>query len=259
MSTAELEARGWVKLPFHSSVEAWARHILPIAAALSQDPAEQGKWLRHGGTWFAGVNSLPNDADGRVGNGPALPEPLRAVLKENGLPLHLDQAQISVTYPGYPMQDPDESDAAHRFRRNRDAAHVDGLLPEGPQRRRFLREPHAYVLGIPLTHTDPGASPMVIWEGSHHDIARGFRAHLARFPGAAPETVDMTDAYQAIRAEIFETRPRVVVHAEPGEAYLVHRLALHGVSPWAPGAYAPPEGRMILYFRPPLPDFSTFL
>jgi hypothetical protein len=31
---------------------------------------------------------------------------------------------------------------------------------------------------------------------------------------------------------------------------LIHRLALHGVAPWAEGAEAGPEGRMIAYFRP---------
>jgi len=30
----------------------------------------------------------------------------------------------------------------------------------------------------------------------------------------------------------------------------VHRLALHGIAPWAEGATAGPDGRMIAYFRP---------
>lgn len=65
--------------------------------------------------------------------------------------------------------------------------------------------------------------------------------------------IDLTDAYHAARREIFDTCPRVAVHARPGEAYLVHRLALHGVAPWAKDAKAPSEGRMIVYFRPELP------
>jgi len=36
----------------------------------------------------------------------------------------------------------------------------------------------------------------------------------------------------------------------PGEATLLHRLTLHGVAPWAAGVTAPPEGRIIAYFRP---------
>ena len=52
---------------------------------------------------------------------------------------------------------------------------------------------------------------------------------------------------------MFETCRRVTVPAQPGEAYLVHRLALHGVAPWEDGAEAPEEGRMIVYFRPEFP------
>ena len=60
----------------------------------------------------------------------------------------------------------------------------------------------------------------------------------------------MTEIYQATRREIFETCERVEVHCRPGQAYVVHRLALHGVAPWADGAEAGPDGRMIVYFRP---------
>jgi hypothetical protein len=31
---------------------------------------------------------------------------------------------------------------------------------------------------------------------------------------------------------------------------VLHRLALHGIAPWGPGAEAPPEGRAVAYFRP---------
>ena len=53
--------------------------------------------------------------------------------------------------------------------------------------------------------------------------------------------VDATEVYQATRRTIFETCERVTVTAKPGEAYLIHRLALHGVAPWQPG---PRPGRM---------------
>jgi len=45
----------------------------------------------------------------------------------------------------------------------------------------------------------------------------------------------------------------------PGEAYLVHRFALHGVAPWDEDAKAGPDGRMIAYFRPELPDRGLWL
>ena len=31
---------------------------------------------------------------------------------------------------------------------------------------------------------------------------------------------------------------------------LLHRLTIHGVAPWAEAAEAPPEGRIVAYFRP---------
>jgi hypothetical protein len=34
-------------------------------------------------------------------------------------------------------------------------------------------------------------------------------------------------------------------------------MTLHGVAPWSEGAMAPPEGRMVAYFRPELPDTAS--
>ena len=59
--------------------------------------------------------------------------------------------------------------------------------------------------------------------------------------------IDLTDAYQAARRDCFDRLERVEIAARPGEAYLVHRLALHGVAPWLAGG----EGRRaVAYFRP---------
>ncbi|MFC0160383.1 hypothetical protein ACFFKB_20800, partial [Mameliella alba] len=162
----------------------------------------------------------------------------------------LHPAQLSITFPGYPRPRAGESEAGFRYRLNRDAAHVDGVLAEGAARRRHIREPHAWILGLPLTEADPGASPLVAWEGSHHVMRDALRAALA---GKPPETwadVDVTEAYQAARRTCFETCRRVALPAAPGEALLLHRLTLHGIAPWAEGAQAPPEGRMVAYFRP---------
>lgn len=251
--------KGWVGLPFDQETLDWVTHVAPIAAAISRDENHRRDWLRHGETWFAGVNLLPNDRNGRVAGGPELPKPIRKTLKNLSLPMTLDKGQISVTYPGYPQRDVSESDAAFRYRNLRDAAHVDGLLPIGPDRRRYLKEPHAFVLGIPLGRTDPGASPMVIWEGSHHEISKNFRRHIAENTAQSPDMVDLTDMYHQIRSKIFRTCPRVAIHAQPGETYLVHRLALHGVSPWENGAKAPEEGRMIVYFRPEIGNLNDWL
>jgi hypothetical protein len=164
------------------------------------------------------------------------------------LPLH--RGQVSVTWPGYPRPRKGESEAAFRYRLKRDAAHVDGLLAVGEARRRMLRERHAYILGLPLTECDAGASPLVVWEGSHHVMREAFAQALGGRDDAEWREIDLTDAYHAARRTVFETCPRIEVSARPGEAYLVHRHALHGVAPWASGARAPEAGRMIAYFRP---------
>jgi hypothetical protein len=256
---AQLETRGWCRFPDDPVLTRWVDAALPVATKLAADPNNIRDWLRCGGTWFAGVNSLPNDADGRVGAGPALSG--QAVDAAVGLcgPQSWDRAQISVIYPGYPRAMEGETAAAFRFRRDRDAAHVDGLLPIGPERRRHMQEPHAFVLGIPLVATSRGASPMVVWEGSHARVRAAFRAALLGVAAQDWGRVDLTDTYHRVRRDCFEHCPRVEVHARPGEAYLIHRLCLHGVAPWQKGAEAPPQGRMIAYFRPELSDPADWL
>ncbi|MEO1275531.1 MAG: hypothetical protein AAFV96_09110 [Pseudomonadota bacterium] len=163
-----------------------------------------------------------------------------------------DRAQLSICYPGYPKPSAEESAAAFRFRRDRDAAHVDGLLRAPPARRRWLGETHGFILGIPLSAPVLGASPLVVWEGSHEIMRAGFREV---FDGHAPEewqSLDVTEAYAALRRRCFEECARVAVTAPPGTAlggcYLVHRLALHGVAPWTAPAGAEP--RAVAYLRP---------
>ncbi|KNX41820.1 hypothetical protein ROTO_16650 [Roseovarius tolerans] len=251
-----LRDKGWACFAPEPAVRDWAAHAHLVALARIADPQERAEWLQCEGTWFVGVDTLPNDPEGRLDAG----EPLTGVAFEaastlyGGLPLH--RGQVSVVYPGYPRPRAGEGEAAFRYRQRRDAAHVDGLLAVGETRRRMLRERHAYILGLPLSEAGPGASPLVVWEGSHHLMRRAFEAALG---GVAPQhwgEVDLTEIYQAARREAFETCRRVPLHAPPGGAYLVHRLALHGVAPWEPGAEAPEEGRMVAYFRPQFEDWS---
>jgi len=251
-------ARGWVRFGHELAVERWARAARRAALVAIDDPANSD-WLRCGGSWFVGVNVLDNDARGAVAGGPPLAggavDFARAIY---GGPVAWDRGQVSVIYPGYPRQGED-SDAAYRFRRLRDAAHVDGLLRVEPGARRMLREPQAFVLGIPLVDTSPDASPMVVWEGSHLLMAAALGAALRRHDVEHWRDVDLTEAYKAARRDCFERCNRVVVHAGPGEAYLLHRLTLHGVSPWGAGASAPDCGRMIAYFRPELRDVAGWI
>lgn len=238
---------GFARFPEEPATSAWADAVAPVADAIIADPATE---RRHGGTWIPGVDALPTDADGRTPGGPPLTgravDAARALVPD--APLDFSAAQLSVCFPGYPKRDADESDAAHGFRLRRDAAHVDGLLPVGPARRRFARERHAFVLGVALPpETDADAAPLVVWPGSHLEIRRALRA---AFADAAPSDwldVDLTDAYQAARRRCFETLPRIAVPLAPGEAVLLHRLTLHGVAPWRSGEDAP---RRIAYVRP---------
>jgi hypothetical protein len=249
---------GWLLLPRDARVGRWADAARQAAGAILRDPAQRARWLRHGGTWFAGVDALPNAADGSIGGAP-LAGPWERVVAR---PPSWHRAQLSVVFPGYPRRDPDETDAAHRFRRDRDAAHLDGLLPEGPARRRHLREPHAFILGLPLTGMTAEAAPFVVWEGSHHVIGRAF---AAAFGGRDPATwgdVDLTDVYQAARREVFATCPRRIVAAGPGEAILCHRRCIHGTAPWPASQGAAPhpaEGRAVAWFRPLIDDPRNWL
>ena len=244
-----LHARGWARFSAEPGTLAWAAAARRAAWEALVDPV-QAHWWRHGRTWFVGVDALPNDDEGRVAGGPSLSG---AAVVASGWHGSWHRAQISAVRPGYPKRDAGESEAPHRYRLLRDAAHVDGLKAEGAEKRRFLREPHAFVLGIALTEADPAASPLVVWEGSQEVMRSAFRA---AFEGVAPDRwgeVDVTEPYHAARREVFATCRRVELPSMPGEAVLLHCLILHGVSPWQEGAKAAPEGRIVAYFRPTIP------
>lgn len=247
--------RGWCRFESDPELLEWVRPALAAARAARQQPAH-GKWLRYQGTWFAGVNVLANAADGAVdGSGPLRGRAIDFIATGLGLAgFAWDRAQVSICYPGYPQPMQGESLARTRYRRERDAAHVDGLLREGPALRRHLREHHGFILGIPMVDFDAQASPFVVWEGSHEIMRASF---AERFGGIAPECwgdEDITDAYHVARERAFRECRRVEIHARPGESFLAHRLSLHGMAPWAEGAQAGPDGRMICYFRPPVLD-----
>ncbi|AHD09236.1 phytanoyl-CoA dioxygenase family protein [Phaeobacter gallaeciensis] len=248
--------RGWCHFPADAATLAWARYAHQAGVQALADPAN-ADWLQCEGTWFIGVDALPNDARGQLPAGPALAGPAIDFINWHlgGLP-DLHRGQVSSVFPGYPRPRPGEDEAALRYRIKRDAAHVDGVKMFGDARRRRVEEPHAWVLGLPLNDSSPDASPLVIWEGSHVIMRRAFAPVFDGIPSEQWGEVDVTDAYTAARKQVFEICPRVTVSAKPGEAYLMHRLCLHGVAPWAEGASAPEEGRMIAYFRPEMADWT---
>ncbi|MDO9638793.1 MAG: hypothetical protein Q7J44_09640 [Pseudotabrizicola sp.] len=227
---------GWQQIGPHPALKDWARAALPLAQRVIAQSREP--W-RCGGTWFVGVDALPNGPDGAVA-GAAFPWKALPLA-----PVALHPGQLSVIRPGYPQPSPDESAAAFAFRQTRDAAHLDGLLPIGPDRRRMIREPHRWILGLPLT--DIRASPLVVWEGSHKVMAAALHAALNPHPPERWADIDVTRAYQAARAQVFDTCRRVELPAGIGEATLLHRLTVHGVAPW----HGAGQGdRIIAYFRP---------
>jgi len=236
--TSALAKEGYAVFEHDSAVARWAA----AAKGVGLEVLAQGGDYRHGRTWFVGVDALPNAPDGSV-DGVALAGDWRDYV---ALPSKWHSAQLSVVFPGYPQQDATESDAAHRFRRNRDAAHVDGLLPEGPNKRRHLREPHGFILGLPLD--DVTASPLVVWPGSHLMMRAAFQEAFSGLPPDAWGDLDVTDVYQATRRAVFEQCHRVEVSASPGQAILLDKHLLHGVAPWAKGTEG--DMRMMAYFRP---------
>ena len=248
---------GWTRFGVDARVLEWLDSAEAAARRSVSDPAFS-RWHRCGGTWFAGVGALANDADGAVPGGPPLGgEAVRFAETLAGGPFAWDRAQVSICYPGYPKRGDGESAAAFAYRRNRDAAHVDGLLPVGPERRRFLREHHRFILGLPVGPADPAASPFVVWEGSHRIVRESFAGSFGDTPPAAWRDIDVTDAYRALRRRIFAECRRVALTAGRGEAFLVHRLALHGTAPWRADAAA--GERTILYFRPDSGDPAAWL
>ncbi len=246
------DQKGWITFPHDPVLAHWVTQVLSSAQASVTDPAH-AHWHDCDGTWFIGVDALDNDAQGRVAQSvPLSGRAMDFITRRYGW-TDLHKAQVSVVYPGYPRPRRGESEAAARYRARRDAAHVDGLKPSDPDRRRHVDEPHAWILGIPLTEASADASPMVVWEGSHKILGDAFRQALADVPTDALGQTDVTDIYQTARREVFERCPRIELPARPGEAYVLHRHCLHGVAPWGANASAGPDGRMFAYFRPEFP------
>ena len=241
---------GWVIFEHDEQLENWASQTLPMARQAISAPENQ-QWLRHGNTWFAGVNVLNNDHTGKVPNGINLQGNAATFIQETIIkaPLNLDRGQLSICYPGYPKQSRHESDAAHGYRLRRDAAHVDGLLKEADGER-YCREYHDYILAIPMVDFSSDAAPFVVWNGSHKLVQSAFQEHLNKLPPDQWANTAITQCYKNSRNKIFTECERVEIALKPGEALVGHRLLLHGTAPWQESANAGKDGRLICFFRP---------
>ncbi len=238
--------RGYLRFEWHPETFRWAKAARELARPVARDPEMRATWLQCEGTWFVGVDALPSDRLGAVSR-----VPLSTLIRNRiGQRDDLHPAQLSITYPGYPRPRKGESEAAFRYRLHRDAAHMDGLIAEGSPKRRFLRERHDWILGLPLTETSAGASPLVVWPGSHHILRQAMLDRLGDLPEDRWADTDITDIYQAARKRIFEECVRTPLFTRPGEAVLLNPFLLHGVAPWQPGATASQDGRMVAYLRP---------
>ncbi|MEP3946597.1 hypothetical protein [Ascidiaceihabitans sp.] len=245
-----MQRDGFVVFDHDAGVQRWAQTAYGHVPDVHSDRSVPQDQLRHGRTWFVGLDALPNDDAGTV-DGVPLTGPWQAHVPD----MALHRAQLSVVYPGYPLQDAGESPGNHRFRITRKAAHVDGLLPVGVHKRRFAQELHAYILGIPLH--DCAAAPTVVWRGSHVIMQRALKDAIG---GRNPGQVDVTEAYQNARRHVFETCEMVPLTMTVGQAALIHRFALHGTEVWASDASTVNEThRAIAFFRPAYSDGRDWL
>lgn len=257
---AELQTDGFALYDADPDVLNWVTAALPLADAALQNDKLLEQWLTCEGTWFVGVDALDTGPSGEAGATPLAGDVIRDLAGYLPAKQPMHKAQLSVVYPGYPKPRNAESDAAFRYRLKRDAAHVDGLHATGASRRRHVIEYHAYLLGLPLTDCGPDAGPLVVWRGSHLKVQDWLTSTLADMPSDKWSDVDLTDSYQALRKEIFETCERVELYRKPGEAFVMHRHVLHGIAPWKAAAGDHSTGRMIAYFRPEIAcDLSLWL
>ena len=138
----------------------------------------------------------------------------------------------------------------------RDGAHLDGLLPVGPMRRRKFMEPHGVIVGIALDDSRGGRSPLVVWEGSHLRLLDMMRTALRDVPEPQMSDIDLTDIYATTRKACFAECPRVELGVKPGQMIVLHRALLHGIAPWGSPTAQP---RRAVYFRPELPTITDWL
>ena len=244
-----LETDGFLVFTATEASRIWAEAAFALGRRIANDPDEKAKHLRFQGTWFVGVDALPNKADGSLDRTP-FAGPWDGALPK--MPA-LHRGQLSIIYPGYPRQDEGQSAANHRFRVERSAAHVDGLLPFGPERKRYALEYHAFILGVHLNACSD--APTVVWRGSHHIMRAALVGALAHKDA---KTTDVTEAYAAARKRVFETCEKVALPGNAqGDAFVLDRFALHGTDPWTGPRLG--QGRMTAFFRPCLETVEAWL
>lgn len=269
---------GFYQFAYDEKLAAWVEETKNTAITTLQNP-KNTRWWRCGGTWFAGVSVLGNDHQGCTPskNGKTS-QPLQGKAIEftrknitKNIPLTQknnqiawDIGQVSVCTQNYPQIDKDNDTlATHQYRKKRFAAHIDGLLKRGREKKRYLCEQHAFILGIAMNDTSEKAAPFVVYEESHKYIGEFLRSNLKHHPPHKWQEIELTKAYHDIRNKIFATCHPRPLWVRPGEAFLVHRFALHGTKAWHKDATAEPinkiPARMLTFFRPQTTNPTAWL
>lgn len=207
--------------------------------------------LRCGGTWFVGANYLQNDGSGRLNNVAFEGKAVDSIMHKYGKFFNdWDKAQISICYEGYPKPSKGETLKSFNYRKDKFGAHVDGILPVGKGKRRYAREYHTFILGIPLVNFNEFAAPVVVWEGSHRIVRSFLSQTLLKTPIKVWKDQDITELYHNARRQVFLKCKRKTIIVPLGGSYILHRLTLHGIMPWGQFGKAEDDCRMIAYFRP---------
>ena len=220
--------------------------------------------LRSGSTWFVGINFLDNGPKGDIKGVPFSSKIQSDIRRQFGSLIECwDQGQVSICWPGYPRRDLTETLNSFKYRVKKYASHVDGLIPTGNKRRRFAREFHAFILGIPIINSTSHSAPIIVWEGSHlifRDLFKTLYSGLSEFE---VNNLDITEIYQECRRKVFSTCSASIVCCDKNRPYILDRHRLHGVLPWVDATrnlsvtsdtprseIDPLAGRAVIYFRP---------
>ncbi len=264
---SSFKSKGWCFLSKDIHTCRWIDAVKERICKKFEHAEYENEDFKSGFTWFAGVNFLANGPSGGVDGVPFSLKLWSELSTKFGSGIkYWDAGQVSICWRGYPKKDPLETEKSFKYRLNRFASHVDGLIPLGTKKRRFVNEFHAFILGIPIVNNRLDSAPLVVWEGSHVIFRNMFGKVFLNIPETEFCDMDLTEIYQQYRRKVFLTcRPKQVVPAN-NQLYILDRHLLHGVTPWKldndlakwhyEGQFGvnPLQGRIVVYFRPSYKD-----
>ena len=223
--------------------------------------------LRSGSTWFVGTNFLDNNSQGKIGARQFSKKIINNISSYFGTKIqYWDKGQVSICWPGYPKKDTLESEKSFNFRIKRFASHIDGIIPLGSKKRRFAKEYHAFILGLPIMNNFKNNASLVVWEGSHKIFRNFFRNIYEGVSSNKISHIDITELYNECRNKVFTKCNVKKIVPNFKQPYLLDRHLLHGIDQWKDqnfGSYVIKHknsvnnlsnGRIVVYFRPVFSD-----